>query len=456
MKSKPKPVQQRSLLFPSLVEQCDPRQPLKKLADAIPWEQFEDAFSEYYSEVGRPAKPIRLMVGLLLLKQLEDLSDEVVVARWVRDPYFQYFCGMTEFQWELPCNPTDLVHFRNRIGEEGVHLIFAVITDLHRNRIDRESEILVDTTVQEKNITFPTDTKLHSRIIARCWRMADKYGIRLRRRYRKELRQCLLSQRWRRHPGKAKIARKAQKRIKTIAGILLRELDRKLPRQLLKAHLEEFKLYLRVLNQQKSDKNKVYSLHEPQTYCIAKGKENKTYEYGSKASVAVTADTGIIVSVVAHPKNIYDGHTLPEVLELAEAVMGKRPAKAIVDRGYRGEKQIDGTDILSPENGKAEQSKSEKAKMRKRFRKRSGIEAIISHLKHDFRLLRCYLKGSLGDTMNLLLAACAWNLKKWMATVSFCQIRRHCSQFEGLDSLLRRLSMNLSNDKFIVGLRFRL
>ena len=131
-------------------------------------------------------------------------------------------------------------------------MIFAITTDLHRDRIDKESEIIVDTTVQEKNITFPTDTKLHSRIIGRCWRLADKYEIKLRRRYRKELRQCLLSQRWRRHPGKAKLARKAQKRIKTIAGILLRELDRKLPSQILKAHLEDFKLYLRVLNQQKT------------------------------------------------------------------------------------------------------------------------------------------------------------------------------------------------------------
>lgn len=453
MKSKLKTSQQRSLLFPTLAEQCDPRQPLKKLADAIPWDKFEDAFSDYYSEVGRPAKPIRLMVGLLLLKQLENLSDEVVVERWIQNPYYQYFCGMTEFEWDFPCNPSDLVHFRNRIGEEGVHLIFAITTDLHRDRIDKESEIIVDTTVQEKNITFPTDTKLHSRIIGRCWRMADKYGIKLRRRYRKELRQCLLSQRWRRHPGKAKLARKAQKRIKTIAGILLRELDRKLPRQILKAHLEDFKLYLRVLNQQKNDKNKVYSLHEPQAYCIAKGKENKKYEYGSKASVAVTADTGIIVSVVAHPENIYDGHTLPEVLELAEAVMGERPKKAIVDRGYRGEKHIDGTDILSPENGKAEQTKSEKAKMRQRFRKRSGIEAIISHLKHDFRLLRCYLKGSLGNTMNLLLAACAWNLKKWMGAVSFRQIYVILNQFEALISSVKRLFSNVTRPNLFVGFR---
>jgi transposase, IS5 family len=234
------------------------------------------------------------MVGLLLLKQLENLSYEVVFKRWIQNPYYQYFCGTREFKWDLPCNPSDLVYFRNRIGEEGVHLIFAITTNLHRNPIEKEIEILVDTTAQEKNITLPTATKLYSRIIGRCWRMTGKYGIKLRRRYRKELRQCLLSQRWRSHPEKGKLTRRAQKCIKTIAGILLRELKRKLPEQILKAHLEDFKLYLRVLNQKKNDKNKVYSLHEPQTYCIPKGKENKKYEYGSKASLAVTADTGSI------------------------------------------------------------------------------------------------------------------------------------------------------------------
>ncbi|MDB4609511.1 hypothetical protein OAH46_00300 [Verrucomicrobia bacterium] len=288
-----------------------------------------------------------------------------MVEHWVSDPYYQYFCGMSEFQWEMLCNHSDLDYLRNRIGTEGVHLIFAVTTDLHRDQIHKETEVIVDTTVQGRNITFPTDTKLYSRIIGLYWRIADKYGIKLRRCYKKELRQRLLNQRWRRHPGKAKLAKNAQKRIKTIAGVLLRKLDRKLPKEILKTHLEDFNLYLRVLNQKKNDKNKVYSLHEPQIYCSAKGKENKMYEYGSKTPVAVTADTGIIVSAVAHPKKVLYGHTLPEVLELAE-------------------EHIDGTDILSPENGKAGQTKSEKAKMRKRFRKRSGIEAIISHLKHDF------------------------------------------------------------------------
>ena len=185
MKSKERADAQSSFLMSTLAEQCDPRQKLVKLSKAIPWETFEEAFAEHYSDQGRPAKPIRLMVGLLLLKQLENLSDEVVVERWVQNPYYQLFCGMDQFQWNMPCDPSDLVHFRNRIGDEGATLILATTAQMHGKRA-QESEIVIDTTVQEKNITHPTDTKLARKIIQRCWKLADGHGVKLRRRYRKD------------------------------------------------------------------------------------------------------------------------------------------------------------------------------------------------------------------------------------------------------------------------------
>ena len=144
--------------MPTLSEQCDPRHLLKKLGERIPWSDFEEAFGEYYSEEGRPAKPVRLMVGLLLLKQMYDQSDEEVVERWVENPYWQQFCGMSDFQWEWPCDPSDLVYFRQRIGEQGVALILAVSAQLHGARA-QEREVVVDSTVQEKNVTYPVDTK---------------------------------------------------------------------------------------------------------------------------------------------------------------------------------------------------------------------------------------------------------------------------------------------------------
>lgn len=93
---------------------------------------------------------------------------------------------MSEFQWELPCDPSDLAYFRRRIGEEGVTLILAISAQMH-GKNSQEAEIVVDTTVEEKNITYPVDTKQYRKIIGRCWKLADKEGVRLRRRYRKEV-----------------------------------------------------------------------------------------------------------------------------------------------------------------------------------------------------------------------------------------------------------------------------
>jgi IS5 family transposase len=404
---------QTSFLMPTLAEQLDPRQPIKQLADTLPWPEFEQVFGKYYSPDGRPAKPVRLMVGLLLLKQMFNQGDETVVAAWVQNPYWQYFCGMSEFQWQAPCDPSDLVYFRDRIGEAGMQRILRVSAQLHGDKA-QEPEVVVDTTVQEKNITHPTDTKLAHKIIRRCWKLADRNGVKLRRRYRKAVRHCVMAQRWRRDPKKRKTAHRALRKMKVIAGRLIRELERKLPEA---AHAEQrgnFALYRRVLRQQPSDRDKIYSLHEPQVYCLSKGKEHKKYEFGSKASVVMTKTAGVIVGAVAHEENLYDGDALRPALQQTKIITGQQPAKAIVDRGYRGRKTVDGTEVLLPGKPKPGQSKSMSAKMRARFRRRAAIEPVISHLKHQYRLARCFLKGFVGDQVNLLLAAAAWNLRKWL------------------------------------------
>jgi IS5 family transposase len=177
---------QGHLLYPDLVNQLDPKDPLLLLAKQIPWERFEQDFTPLYSSVGRAAKPVRLMIGLLLLKQIENLSDEKIVEAWVRNPYYQAFCGIEIFQWNMPCDPSDLVHFRKRIGEAGVEKIFQASVALHGEK-SLEREVVIDTTVQEKNITFPTDTKLRVKVMARCWKLAAQEGLHLRRSYRREL-----------------------------------------------------------------------------------------------------------------------------------------------------------------------------------------------------------------------------------------------------------------------------
>ena len=413
MQAKSATTRQTSFLMPTLAEQLDPRQPVKQLAETLPWAVCEQAFGKYYSEEGRPAKPVRLMVGLLLLKQMFNQGDETGVAAWVQNPYWQYFCGMHEFQWQVPCDPSDLVYFRDRIGEAGMQRILQVSAQLHGPKA-REAEVVVDTTVPEKNITHPTDTKLTQKIIHRCWKLADRNGVKLRRRYRKAVRHCVRAQRWRRDPKKRKAAHRALRKLKVIAGRRMRELERKLPETVRDAQRGNFALYRRVLRQHPTDRDKIDSLHEPQVYCLSKGKEHKKYEFGSKASVVMTKTAGVIVGAVAHAENLYDGDALRPALEQTRAITGQQPAKAIVDRGYRGRKVVDGTEVLLPGQPKPGQSKSVSAKMRARFRRRAAIEPLISHLKHQYRLARCFLKGFVGDQVNLLLAAAAWNLRKWL------------------------------------------
>ncbi len=156
--------------------QLDPRDPLLQLAKVIPWAEFDRAFTTHYTpHTGRPAKPIRLMIGLLLLKQLENLSDEKVVIQFKRNPYYQSFCGVTELSCTLPFDSTERVHFRQRIGAEGFETLFQMSVQLH-GKAALEKTVNIDTTVQEKNITYPTDAKLAIKIINRLNKLAKKHG----------------------------------------------------------------------------------------------------------------------------------------------------------------------------------------------------------------------------------------------------------------------------------------
>jgi IS5 family transposase len=405
---------QQSFLMPTLREQLDPRQPLYQLAQRLPWSTFEEAFAELYSEEGRPAKPVRLMVSLLLLKQMFDLGDETVVAQWVQNPYWQFFSGCEDFQWALPCDPSDLVYFRQRIGEAGAQLILSVSAQMH-GAAAREATVVIDTTVQEKNITHPVDSKLHVRIIEHCRRLAAAEGIGLRRSYRRTLKAL----RWQLRGGTSKKAikraRRAQRRIKTIARCLVRELSRKLPAG---EHAEELALYRRVLAQQRSDKEKIYSLHEPHVRCFAKGKTHKKYEFGNKVALVVGAQSGVIIAAESFTENLYDARTLPAVLDQAEANIGQRPAMALVDRGFRGPREVAGTQIVMPQAEPWPSDKASRRRRRQQNKRRVSIEPRIGHLKSDFRMGRNFLRGVLGDALNVLLACAASNLRKWMHQLS--------------------------------------
>jgi IS5 family transposase len=262
-----KPTNQPSLFF-SFFDTLNQKHPLFILANRVDWSVFDTAFEPLYcSNNGRPAKPIRLMVGLLMLKHIRNISDESVVEQWSENIYYQYFSGETSFVPGAPCEASELVHFRKRIGEEGIELILKESIRINGKDSD-DDQVNIDTTVQEKNITFPTDAKLHKKIIKKCQSITQAEQLPVRQSYTRTLKQLARDQRFRNHPKNKVKANKADRKIKTIAGRLVRELERNLPPN--SKHQTNLDLYKQVLAQKRNTKHKIYSLHEPETCCISK------------------------------------------------------------------------------------------------------------------------------------------------------------------------------------------
>lgn len=402
---------QTNLFRPILKQIVNPRHELVLLSAEIDWSYFEKEFSSLYSNTGQPSLPVRMSVGLLILKQLYDLGDETVVDAWIQNPYFQYFCGSQYFQWEKPCDPSDLVHFRKRIGEAGVQKIFKQSVNLHSSKVSKCNTVLVDTTVQEKNITYPTDVKLHQKIIKQCNEIADDNNLELRQSYKRTTKKLLVENRFSTHPKRKKKANKAKKKLRTIAGRLTRDVERKLLSVgKLDYYKEKIDLFYKILAQKKSDKNKIYSIHEPEVSCIAKGKVHKPYEFGTKTSIAALPKHNIIVGVACFKGNPHDSKTLDETLNHVLQICNKEFKKAAVDRGYRGNKYWNGTEVIIPGND-TKLTKYQRREKRKTCKSRAAIEPIIGNMKSKYRLGRNYLKGFIGDQINALMAAASINFK---------------------------------------------
>jgi IS5 family transposase len=411
-------------MFGSLVDQLDQKHPLFLLADTIDWDIFEDTFKVHYSaKMGAPSKPIRLMVSLLILKYLRNLSDESVVEQWSENCYYQYLSGIQVFTPSIPCVPTELVAFRQRIGESGAELILKESIRINRTDDDDKfgNAVSLDSTVQEKNITYPTDDKNYKKIIKKCWIIASEEGVDLRQSYTRTVKDLSFKQRFRKHKNGAKEARKANKKIQIISGRLMRDLSRKLPLDRLGVYLPYLKTAQQVLSQKRGDRNKIYSLHEPGVKCFAKGKEHKKFEFGSKASIMVDQSSGIIVGALNFTESLHDSKTIPEALEQYQRLNGGQPKEVFVDRGYRGKQEYKSTRINIP---KPEKNISKQK--RKGHIKRAGIEPVIGHLKQSYRLNRNYLKGIFGDNINVMFAAAAMNFKRrinlWRTEAILCWV----------------------------------
>lgn len=405
---------QRDLFRPMLVDFINGEHELVLLADKIDWDYFEKELSEFYSQFGRPSMPIRLMVGCLILKRIYNLGDETLAQAWIRDPYMQYFCGMNHFEHQFPCDPSDFVHFRKRIGEKGVAKIFTYSVLIHGKKA-QEKQVLSDTTVQENNTTFPTDAKLAKRVIDKCNDLARQTGVNQRQSYTRVSKQLVRDTFNPKHPKRAVKAKRAGKKLTTIAGRLIRELERELTLIQLEQHQQELDFYRQIINQKRTDKNKIYSIHKPFTSCIAKGKAHKQYEFGNKVGLTVTSKTLIITTIKAFEGNPHDSRTIEPLLEQAKHNDLTVPQEVVYDRGGKGQKQIGDTIISTPDNKPLKRdTEYQRKKKRKKFRRRAAIEPVIGHLKTDFRMGQNYLYGIVSPQINAFLAATGWNFKKMM------------------------------------------
>jgi IS5 family transposase len=400
-------------LYRSRLDQIlDPRHALFRLAGLIDWHRFNQEFGHFYRPLGRPAKPTRLMVGLSYLQHTFNLSDEAVVQRWIENPYWQWFCGCEYFQHELPCDPSSLTRWRKRLGPNGLEKLLAetIQAGLESGAVRPSSleRISVDTTVQPKAITHPTDAKLYLKALQTLVRQARRHGLELRQAHTRLARRAAVQVGRYAHARQMRRMRRELKRLKTYLGRVYRDIARKVAGDevLSRRFAPLLGLTERLLTQERTSKNKLYSLHAPEVVCIAKGKAHRPYEFGSKVAVAVTNREGFALASKALEGNPYDGHTLKATVDQVIGLTGVEPARIYVDQGYRGHDyaKTDRVFITRQRRGLTPTIKRE-------LRRRSAIEPMIGHMKADGRLGRNHLLGAAGDAMNALLVAAGHNLR---------------------------------------------
>ncbi len=416
-------------LFRARLDQIiDTKHALVRLARTIDWGFLEATFGAVYEDgAGRPPLPTRLMAGLAILKHTYDLSDEVVCEVWLENPYYQYFCGEEFFRHRLPFDRSSMTHWRNRMGAERLQaLLQESLAAATRSGAIKPADLaraIVDTTVQPKNVTFPTDAKLVNRAREKLVRLAKKLGVELRQSYARVGKFALVKHQRYAHARQFGRAAKALRKLKTYLGRVIRDIARKIegdPRRE-NAFARLMSLARRVRDQERGQRGpKVYSLHAPEVECIGKGKPHKPYEFGVKVSVATTLKRGkggqFVTHVQALPGNPYDGHTLARVIPAIEALLGNTIERLHTDAGYRGHN--------APPEYKfkvytAKQKRRVTPQIKREMRRRSAIEPVIGHLKNEHRMDRNYLAGRHGDANNAILAAVGYNFRRLIRWLTF-------------------------------------
>jgi len=411
---------------------------LVQLADAIDWPHLEDRFGEVYCDgPGMPPLATRLMAGLALLKYTFDLSDDETCARWVENPYFQYLCGQEFFCHELPFDRSSMTRWRQRMGEERIaallqeSLSVAVKTGAMKPQDTRR--VIVDTTVQPKNVMFPTDAKLVDRARDKLVKLAKKTGVDLRQSYVRVGKLALIKHQRYAHAKQFKRANRSLRTLKTYLGRTIRDISRQIAGEddLEAIFRRPLNLADRVLEQKQRQRGKkIYSLHAPEVECIGKGKAHAPYEFGVKVSIATTLKRSkggqFALHAMALPGNPYDGHTLATVIPDMERSIGSQIDRILADAGYRGHN--------APQSHKfsvftAGQKRRVTPAIKREMRRRAAVEPVIGHIKNEHRMNRNYLAHTKGDAINAILAAAGYNFSlilKWLRLL-LCLIAAICT-----------------------------
>jgi IS5 family transposase len=430
-------------LFRSRLDQIiDMSHELVKLAQAIDWRFLEARFGEAYSDgPGMPPLPTRLMAGLAILKHTFNLSDEELCARWIENPYFQYLCGEEFFCHALPLDRSSLTRWRQRMGEEKImallqeSLSVAVKTGAMKPSDTRR--VIVDTTVEPKNVTFPTDAKLINRAREKLVKLAKRLGVDLRQSYVRVGKLALIKHQRYAHAKQFKRANRALRKLKTYLGRTIRDITRQIAGESgLKAMFARL-LHLagRVLDQTRHQRGpKVYSLHAPEVECIGKGKPHRPYEFGVKVSVATTLKRSkggqFALHAKALPGNPYDGHTLQTIIPAIETATGAELERILADAGYKGHN--------APSSHKfrvytAGQKRRMTPSIKREMRRRTAVEPVIGHIKNEHRMGRNYLFHSSGDAINAVLAAVGYNFRlllNWLRLLLRLCLEALCAQLK--------------------------
>jgi IS5 family transposase len=422
--SRPRDDRQDDLFQPSLEQIINPRHALVLLAGKIDWDFLGRRFGSVCSVgPGQPPLPTRLVAGLLIIKHMHNLSDEALCARWVENPYYQYFCGEVVFRHELPFDRSSLTRWRQRLGEEQLAAVLQEsLAVAHRTGAIATKDlerVVVDTTVQEKAIAHPTDARLTHRAIEKLGDLAKREGVELRQSYRRVAKRAAIMVGRYTHAHQFKRARRELKFLRTRLGRMIRDIRRKIAGNpaLEDRFGPQLDRALRVRHQEQRQRGpKVYSLHAPEVECIGKGKARKPYEFGCKVSIATPATAPKGGQFVLHAKalhgNPYDGHTLGPVIADLEKLTGVAVQRIHADKGYRGHNHPDRFKVWI-----SGQVRRVTKAIRREMRRRAAVEPVIGHVKDDHRMRRNHLKGRDGDRNNAVLAAAGYNfslLLRWL------------------------------------------